>query len=228
MKLLIIRPQPGADATAERFRAAGHQPLVVPLFKIRAVAPLPTISPETEAILLTSGNAVRAAEAILKNAGEIPLYAVGSATARAMSECGLTPAKTGASGVDDLMKVVAQDGHRHIIWLAGEDHSPVTVPASVRLDVQTVYQSAAAPISDDFVGTVSDSDMVILHSSRAAQHFAEYIDASPLARNEIALATFSDGIALHAGDGWAICIVASAPNDAALLDAIQTHFTLAT
>lgn len=227
MKLLIIRPQPGADATAQRFRAAGHDPLVAPLFEIRPVVPQVQALREYDAILLTSGNAVRAAMHMLQDAGDMPLYAVGSATARAMEHSGLKPFKTGASGVDALVQVAAQDGHKQILWLAGEDHSPVSLPSGVQLDVQTVYQSVALPIPHDFEQMVRASDMVILHSSRAAQHFAEYMDSAPIARSEVALATFSDGIAAHAGNGWAACVVAPAPNDAALLAAIQTYFTSA-
>lgn len=227
MKLLIIRPQPGADATAQRFRAAGHDPLVAPLFEIRPVEPLIQTLRGYDSILLTSGNAVRAAIYLLQNAGDMPLYAVGSATARAMEHSGLRPFKTGASGVDALVQVAAQDGHKRILWLAGEDHSPVSVPSGVQLDVQTVYQSVALPIPHDFGQMVKASDMVILHSSRAAQHFAEYLDSVSIARSEVALATFSDGIAGHAGGGWAACVVATTPNDAALLAAIQTYFTSA-
>ena len=38
MKVLILRPQPGADETAARARALGLEPLVAPLFTVRPLA----------------------------------------------------------------------------------------------------------------------------------------------------------------------------------------------
>jgi hypothetical protein len=48
-----------------------------------------------------------------------------------------------------------------------------------------------------------------------------------LPREEITLATFSNAIAQSAGDRWASVIIADAPNDAALLKALQRHFVMA-
>ncbi len=224
MKVLIIRPQPGADATAERFRAAGHMPLAMPLFEIQTVVPA-SISPSGyDAIVLTSGNAVRAAESFLKANAHIPVYAVGSATARAAEKSAITPFRTGSSGIDALVDVAVQDAHKRLLWLAGEDHTPLQPRGDVTVDTHIVYKSVAVPTPDDFKAAVAQSDLVILHSSRAAQHFAVCCDDARMSRHEVALATFSEGIARNTGEGWSICIIASAPNDAALLEAIQTHY----
>ena len=59
MKLLIVRPQPGADATAARVNAAGHMAVCLPLFATQPVAwDLPNID-DFDGILLTSANALR-------------------------------------------------------------------------------------------------------------------------------------------------------------------------
>ena len=225
MKVLIIRPQPGADATARRFAAAGYAPVLMPLFAIEHLPPLSVSVDGYDAILLTSGNAARAARGFLERARDIPIYAVGSATASALAHLSLPVAATGSSGVEALVGVAAADGHTKLLWLAGEDHSAVPQIAGVHIDIAIVYRSAALETPAQFAAQVTICDAVILHSSRAAVHFAHLCDAGGLSRSKIALATFSNAIAESAGDGWAQIIVAAAPNDAALMDAIRQHFT---
>lgn len=225
MKLLIIRPQPGADATAHRLRAAGHEPILMPLF---AIAHLPMRRRSTngyDAILLTSGNAVRAAGEFLTNNPATPIYAVGSATASALYALSLPVTKTGSEGVEALVRIAVADGHQRLLWLAGEDHSPIPHIDAVGIDIDIVYRSVTVDTPDNFACHVTESDVVILHSSRAARHFADLCGTMNLPRANIALATFSSAIAEAAGENWAAMVVADAPNDAALLKAIQAQFT---
>ena len=225
MKLLIIRPQPGADATAHRLRAAGHEPVLMPLFSIEHL-PVQRVSADGyDAILLTSGNAARAAVEFLTQDHATPIYAVGSATASALHALSVPVAKTGSEGVDTLVRVVVADGHQRLLWLAGEDHSPIAHIDGVRIDIEIVYQSAIVSTPDDFVQHVSESDVVILHSSRAARHFAELCAIMGVPRADVTLATFSNAIARAAGENWGAMIIADAPNDAALLKAIEGQFT---
>ena len=225
MKVLIIRPQPGADATARRFAAAGYAPVLMPLFAIEHLPPPSVPVDGYDAILLTSGNAARAATGFLESARNIPIYAVGSATASALAHLSLPVAATGSSGVEALVGVAAENGHTKLLWLAGEDHSAVPQIAGVHIDIAIVYRSAALETPAHFAAQVEVCDAVILHSSRAAVHFSGLCDAGGLSRSKITLLTFSNAIAASAGDGWAQIIVAPAPNDAALMDAIRQHFT---
>lgn len=224
MKVLIIRPQPGADATARRFAAAGYAPVLMPLFAIEHLPPPSVSVGGYDAILLTSGNAARAACEFLESARNTPIYAVGSATASALANLALPAAATGSNGVAALVGVAAADGHKKLLWLAGEDHSAVPQIADVHIDIAIVYRSVALETPAQFAAQVEQCDAVILHSSRAAAHFASLCDAHGLSRNKITLATFSNAIAQSAGDGWVRMIVAASPNDAALMDAIAQHF----
>jgi uroporphyrinogen-III synthase len=225
VKVLIIRPQPGADATARRFKGAGYAPVLMPLFAIEHL-PLQMVSVDGYgAILLTSGNAARAACGFLESAADTPIYAVGSATASALANLSLPVAATGSTGVEALVGVAAADGHQKLLWLAGEDHSTVPQIAGAHIDIAVVYRSAVLETPADFAAQVAVCDAVILHSSRAAAHFAGLCDAGGLSRSKITLATFSNAIAASAGEGWAQIIVAASPNDAALMDAIRQHFT---
>lgn len=225
MKLLIIRPQPGADATAHRLRAAGHEPILMPLFSIEHLAMQRLSADGYDAILLTSGNAARAAVEFLTHNSATPVYAVGSATASALHVLSVPVAKTGSEGVEALVRVAVADGHQRLLWLAGEDHSPIPHIDGVRIDIEIVYRSATVSTPDNFVRHVTESDVVILHSSRAARHFADLCFTMNIPRADVTLATFSSAIAKAAGENWAAMVVADAPNDAALLKAIQAQFT---
>lgn len=225
MKLLIIRPQPGADATARRLRAAGYEPILMPLFSIEHLPMQRGSTDVYDAILLTSGNGARAALEFLTHNHIKPIYAVGSATASALHALSLPVTQTGSEGVEALVRGAVADGHQRLLWLAGEDYSPMPPVEGVTIDIEIVYRSATVSTPDDFVRHVSESDVVILHSSRAARYFGELCASMGLPRAKVRLATFSSAIAKAAGENWAAMIIADAPNDAALLKAIEAQFT---
>lgn len=213
MKLLVIRPQPGADATAARIKAAGHEPSVMPLFAVEGVAwEVPAV--DYDGLLLTSANAVRQAGPNLEALVHLPVLAVGRVTATAAEQAGLNVAVVGNSGAEDLLSSAAD---RKLLWLAGEDHTAFAAPSSVRIDVRVVYRSAALPVPAGFNDLVSQADHVLLHSVRAAEHFASLAQSHELQKAAISIAALSDGVAEAAGDGWKSVRVAPEPNDAALL-----------
>lgn len=225
MKLLVIRPQPGADATAARIRSAGHEPIVMPLFEVQSIAwDLPSAN-QCDALLLTSGNAVRSAGEGLDALRGLPVFAVGSATARAVQTAGLPKAVVGESNVAELLDTAIDAGHRRLLWLAGQDRIAVLAPDGMMLDIRTVYRSAALPAPEDFADHVRSADAVLLHSPRAARHFAALCDDQTVDRAEATLGALSPSIAENAGQGWKALITAAEPNDAALLSQLQTCFS---
>ena len=80
-RILILRPEPGAGETAARARMLGLDPISAPIFAIRSLAWIPPAVGETEAVLLTSANAVRCGGDALGAFAGLPCYAVGDATA---------------------------------------------------------------------------------------------------------------------------------------------------
>jgi uroporphyrinogen-III synthase len=217
MKLLIIRPQPGADATAARVAAAGHQALVMPLFGVEAVAWNAPVAIEYDGLLLTSSNAVRNCGPQLSDFAHLPVYAVGKVTAEAAQRSGLHISHTGNAGAEALL---AELRDCRLLWLAGEDHTAITVPASVHIDTHIVYRSAILPVPASFTEMTMQADYVMLHSARAAAHFASLVAREGLDKAAISLAALSGNIALAAGVGWKSLRVAAEPNDAALLSCL--------
>jgi uroporphyrinogen-III synthase len=217
MKLLVVRPQPGADATAARIGAAGHDPLLMPLFAMQAVAWDAPCADNYDGILFTSANAVRQAGPQLAAFADLPAYAVGKVTGAAAEQAGLRVGHIGNIGAEELLRDLQ---NCRLLWLAGEDHSTFSADASVEIDLRIVYRSAALPVPHNFHEVTLQADHVLLHSARAAERFATLVDEQRLDRATISIAALSENIATTTGDGWKSVHVAAQPNDAALLSCL--------
>ncbi len=217
MKLLVIRPQPGADATAARIAKAGYKAQLMPLFAVEPVAWERPSPQDYDAILLTSANAVREAGAQLDAFAHLPAYAVGEVTAAAAEQAGLRVRHSGTAGAEELVSGLKDI---RLLWLAGEDHNAFAAPASVEIELRVVYRSAALPIPSDFSDVTRQADYVLLHSARAAERFSILVAEQGLDRADISIAALSENIAVAAGGGWKSVHVAGEPTDAALLSCL--------
>ncbi len=217
MRLLVVRPQPGASATAVRVEALGHTAVVMPLFEVQPLT-WDVPSPDAyDAIILTSGNAVRQAGSGLAQVALLPIYAVGTATARAAEQEHIPVAFTGDAGVDAVVNAAKRSGYSRLLWLAGQDHTEAPVLDGVSVDISIVYRSTALPLPENGATVINMADAVMLHSARAACHFAELCDAQGIDRAGVTLAALSPAIANSAGCGWCKVVTAPTPDDAALL-----------
>ena len=80
--VLVLRPEPGASATAGRAHALGLDAIVAPLFEVEPVDwQAPDIS-GFDGLLLTSANALRFCGEQLEGLRGLQAYAIGEATAR--------------------------------------------------------------------------------------------------------------------------------------------------
>lgn len=225
MKLLVIRPQPGADATASRAKAAGFDAVVMPLFAIEPVAwDVPSVG-DHDVLMLTSGNAVRQAGDGLQRLKDLPTYVVGTATAQAAEKARLAIAGVGDAGVAAIISTMKAAGHRRLLWLAGEDRVDAAMPAGMTVDICTVYRSAAISEPTDFADIVVSCDAIMLHSPRAALRFSSICDAHKIERARVRIAALSAAIVASGGNGWQEVITATHPNDATLLSQLQSRFT---
>jgi uroporphyrinogen-III synthase len=205
MTLLIVRPQPGADESAERARALGLEPRVAPLFETRQLAWTPPDPGRFDAILLTSANAARLAGDGLKPFLALPCYAVGARTAAAARAAGFADIRTGQADGAAIAALAARDGARSILHLCGRDHA--ALGGVTHVPVYAAEPSGALPPG---LGEA----MVLLHSPRAAARFASLAGD----RSRFALVAISAQTAEAAGGGWRSVAVADAPTDEALLE----------
>lgn len=222
MKLLIIRPQPGNDASASRARDAGFDPIQLPFFEVRPRVWQASDPAQFDALLITSANAVRHAGDDLSAYRGLPAHTVGQNTADAVSASGLKLASVGQNGVQEALRAAILAGHHHLLWLAGEDQTDFDAPPGMQIETQITYSSEPVELPVDTTDIIASVDIVVLHSARAARRFAELVYSSRLSLEDIWIAAFSSAIAQAAGPGWRGIAIAERPDDQALLSAAHT------
>lgn len=213
LPLLILRPRPGADETATRARALGLNPVVAPLFTVRALAWEPPPTGMFDAIMLTSANAARRAGAGLTAFLGLPCYAVGEATAAAASDAGFSDVRVGPEDGVALLMTMEADGVTRALHPCGADHITLE-PAELRITRLPVYEAEAVEaLPAEVEAALAGEAVALLHSARAAQLFGALVDD----RSRIIVAAISPRTARAAGGGWRRLAVAAEPRDHALL-----------
>lgn len=206
-RLLVLRPEPGASATARRVRELGLEAITIPLFKIGPVAWETPQASAFDGLLLTSAQAVRLGGEQLDCLLGLKVYAVGEATADAARIAGFEVATTGKAGVEELLDEIGTKVR--LLHLCGEDRKePAGAAQSIKQVV--VYRSTAIEAPD--LRGISGS-VALIHSPRAGMRFAELVED----RASIALAAISSAAAKAAGSGWESAQSAPKPSDDALL-----------
>ena len=193
-------------------QARGLIAIAAPLF---AVKPLEWQVPEASAysgLLVTSANAIRHGGAGVAAFRGLPVYAVGESSAHAARAAGFAVAHEGAGGVSEIIAHLPSPGR--LLHLCGADVTPFE--AGIAVDHIPVYKSEARhPV--DLEHWLETRPIALLHSVRAAQHFAALVAD----RSQIAIAAFSAAIATAAGIGWESLAVAANPRDEDLLAIAQ-------
>lgn len=151
MKLLIIRPEPGASATAARAMAAGFEPVLLPFFEVQACAWDAPDPGRFDALLITSANAIRHGGAKLELLRSLPVHAVGNRSADAAQAAGFCVATTGLAGIEASLGAAKDLDHHRLLWLAGEDRSEPVLSDAISLTARTVYASAPLSLSADLL-----------------------------------------------------------------------------
>ena len=169
-----------------------------------------------DALLLTSANTARHAGPALERYKAMPCYCVGEATAAAATEAGLTDLRVGTSDGAAAVAMAAAEGVGAMLHLAGAEHVLLDHPG-LRIARRIVYSSDPLGLSGDARAALASGALVLLHSARAAAHFAALVDLAGLSRRDTVLAAISAPAAGAAGPGWEATHVAPEPRDAALL-----------
>ncbi len=214
--IVILRPDPGSAATAERVRAAGLDPLLLPLF---AVVPLDWTPPDPagfDALLLTSANAVRHAGPGLERLAGLPVLAVGPETAEAAAAADLNVTDYGSAGVAALL--AGQPSSRRLLWLAGRERTAIDHPG-IRA-VIPIYASEGFAWTPEQAAQLPGS-VALIHSARALHQLAAQLDAHSIPRASVRIATISARAADADAHGWDRVAIAAQPNDTALIDAAR-------
>ena len=103
--MLVTRAVPGAQATARRVAALGRAPIACPMLAITGLTVRLPPAGRVQAVLLTSGNAVPALDAALH---DVPVFAVGDATADRARAAGFAEVHSAAGDAAALAALVAR------------------------------------------------------------------------------------------------------------------------
>ncbi|TAJ71382.1 MAG: uroporphyrinogen-III synthase [Phenylobacterium sp.] len=184
-RIWITRAQPGADVTAERVRAMGHDAIVAPLLAVRV---LPDVSVDLRgvaALAFTSANGVRAFADVSGERG-LKVFAVGAATAQAARAAGFKSVLSADGDVEALADGIAV---RRSELRGAVLHPGAAEPAGdlagalekhgVEARRLILYETAPVDLAAAEAEALSRSDTVLLHSPRAAQVLAKLLKVHP-------------------------------------------------
>ena len=187
-KIWITRAQPGADVTAERVRALGHDALIAPLLAVRALEGVEVDLSGVAALAFTSANGVRAFSDICAERA-LRVFAVGAATAQAARAAGFKLVLSADGDVEALAEGIGQRrGELRGVVLHPGAAEPAGDLASA-LEKQGVtarslilYETAPVRLDDEAASQLVLADAVLLHSPRAAKALAALLKIHPAPR----------------------------------------------
>ncbi len=235
MRLMVTRPEPGATRTAAALEKLGHSVLVEPMLRLVFFDDVEIATAGLQAILVTSASAVRALEhrADYSRLAQLPVFAVGDASAKAARSAGFAETTSAGGAVDDLVALIGRSltpDAGPLLYAAGRDRTGDLEQKLARhgftVDLAIVY--AAEPVTafspaarDALVGR--EVDGAVFYSRRTAAQFCALLAAAaPAAAAYMTAFCLSAAVAEPVGAaGFAKSIVAAEPTEQAMLDAIS-------
>lgn len=232
MRLLITRPREDAEALAELLGEQGIAVSIEPLLTIDYSEGDPLALEDVQALLATSANGVRA---LVRRTDrrDIPLYAVGDATARTAIDTGFARVMSATGDVQALARLVIgrldpKAGallHAAASQLAG-DLAGELARAGFTYRRLVLYQARpATALTTETLAQLRDGkiDGVLLFSPRTAGTFTRLVDAADLAAALQSVVCFALSPAVNAAATrliWERTVVASRPTQSDLVSAI--------
>ena len=235
VRVLVVRPEPGATATAESLRQAGYEPVLLPLTEIRAVSPEPALPRgRFDAVAVTSVNALRHMPARMLDAlHEVPLHAVGEVTALAAQEAGFACVEASGGDAAALTRLVVErlPAGGRVAYPCGRVRRSTLeaglAAAGIELVAIEVYDTVAIAPENDVVARLAAAgcvDAVLIHSAESAAALVRLrsdADASRLVGGARHAAISARAAEPLDAAGMGPILVADEPTEAALLAALR-------
>jgi uroporphyrinogen-III synthase len=227
--ILITRPREDAEPLAARLAERGWASRIEPMLTITLFDGPPLDLDGIQGLLCTSANGVRAV-AGRTDRRDLPVFAVGNATANTAGAYGFTDVRSADGDVTALARLVAaqcrpQDGrlfHAAGTAVAG-DLSGQLEAQGFTVERQVLYAAATADrlspetVAALYAGTI---DAVLFFSPRTAQTFVRLVQQAGLADrlDAVAALCLSGAVAATVRTvPWRAIRVADRPDQAALL-----------
>jgi uroporphyrinogen-III synthase len=233
MRALVTRPIENAGRLTAALAVRGVDAIVDPLLSIRYIADASMDLAGVAALFFTSSNGARAF-AVASSRRDLPVFAVGDATALVARELGFTDIASAAGDVEDLASLVASTltpGGGPLLHPAG---SAVAGDLAGRLGAagfcvrRAVLYAAepAAALGSETVTALQNGalDAAFFFSPRTASHFVTLARAAAVgsACRPVAAFCLSQAVAAALDSlPWAQIIVAGSPSQTALLAAFD-------
>lgn len=184
-KIWITRAEPGAQATAERVRALGHDAVVSPLLAVRNLPDVAVDLAGVGALAFTSANGVRAFADVSGERG-LKVFAVGAATAQAARAAGFASVLSADGDVEALAEGIAtrrKELRGAVLHPGAAEPAGDLAGALQRQGVEArrlvLYESEPVRLKGPEAEVLLRSDAVLLHSPRAAMALARLLRAHP-------------------------------------------------
>lgn len=237
LHVLVTRPRPDAVALTAELERRGHAVLQQPLLEIEIDANVPLDLDGVQALLFTSANGVRAFVA-RSGRRDLPVYAVGDATAGEAKAQGFVAVESAGGAVDDLAalvrrKVEPEDGA--VLHLSGSavagDLSGLLTSDGFAVRREQLYTARKVTGIDAAVRaalTAGALDAVLFFSPRSAAAFVTLVQAVDIvgACEKLTAVCLSDAVAAAlAPIPWRTVTVAAKPNQESLLASLEGNVT---
>ncbi|HEX8232481.1 MAG TPA: uroporphyrinogen-III synthase [Caulobacteraceae bacterium] len=230
MRLWVTRTAPDAEATAERLRAVGHEPLVAPVLAVEPGATELRLD-GVAALAFTSRNAVAAfPPGLIAHAPKV--FTVGAATAEAASAAGfgeVLSADGDGLALAELIAAHAGALEGEVLHLGPEEPAFDLVGALSAKGVPArhlpLYRTRTLPMTDEvraaLNGAAAPLDGLVVHSPKGARQAAELLVSQPRRGELTAFAISETAAAPLRSLGLGAVHAAAAPNEEALLALIE-------
>jgi uroporphyrinogen-III synthase len=232
MRALVTRPREEAEMLAPALSARGFDTLIEPMMEIHFRDTAPDLA-GIQAVLCTSTNGVRALARANENR-EVPLFAVGDATAARARLEGFRKVANAGGGSADLVRLAAAQlhpGYGPLLYVSGIDIAGDLASALQRygftVDRCVLYEARPAPaLSATAIGALADGeiDFALFFSPRTAAIFVQLAGAAGVTQScatVIALSISASADKALNGSRWRERLVAERPDRQGLLDMLD-------
>jgi uroporphyrinogen-III synthase len=227
MRLILTRPEKDARPLAEKLRALGHAPVIVPLLEIVPRNGVMVPAAPYQAVCITSANGL-ANTSVLAGLRDTKLLCVGPQSAAAAEKAGFSHVTAAGGDVTGLTTYIVKhlkpsDGP--LLYLSGAATSG-DLEGRLQREGFTVTRlvtyDAVSTMPDALAQAVTSASAVLLYSPRTAKLWVEQIEKSGLAQHMLDMThlCLSPAVANTLPPAWPRSIAAT-PDEGAMLAALE-------
>ena len=236
MAVLVTRPYPDNEATAQALRERGFEAMLAPMLRFEPLAASEKPDTDFAAVILTSANALRAIEAELDGLRHLPLFAVGEHTAAEARRAGFADVIS-AEGDAAKLRVSVRKGlkgrrkAKRVLYLAGADLArdlggELAVDGFEVVTRPTYRMVALSRLSRETreAFAANEVEAVLHYSQRSARAFLEAAQSDGIEISALAVpqCCISANVAAILREAGALRVLAAAsPDENALLGALE-------